>query len=86
MGLCICFKVHSPFWSTNLQRTRHASVKTSRAFASLHRMSNGSLGTGSVPISRRVGLAGALARFSQRSYAADYIALGFLALGWVMVS
>lgn len=49
-------------------------------------MSNGSPDPGSVPILHRVGVAGALARFSQRSYAADYIALGFLALGWLMVS
>jgi diacylglycerol diphosphate phosphatase/phosphatidate phosphatase len=29
---------------------------------------------------------GAAARFYQRSYAADYIALGFLAMGWLLVS
>lgn len=68
------------------QGTRHAPVKTFRAFACLYRMSNGSPGPGSASILHRVGLAGALARFCQRSYAADYIALGFLALGWVMVS
>jgi diacylglycerol diphosphate phosphatase/phosphatidate phosphatase len=33
-----------------------------------------------------VGLVGAAARFYQRSYAADYIALGFLAMGWLVVS
>lgn len=49
-------------------------------------MSNGRPGPGPAPILHRVGLAGALARFYQRSYAADYIALGFLALGWVTVS
>lgn len=68
------------------QDTRYAPVKALRAFASLYRMSNGSPAPGSAPILHSVGLAGALARFSQRSYAADYLALGFLALGWVMVS
>lgn len=45
---------------------------------------NGS-GNGS-PILQRVGLAGAAARFAQRTYAADYIALGFLVAGWLLVS
>ncbi|KAJ6125764.1 hypothetical protein N7523_003384 [Penicillium sp. IBT 18751x] len=44
-----------------------------------------SSGNGSIPVLHRVGLAGALARFGQRTYAADYIALGLLALGWVLI-
>lgn len=89
MGLCIplCgLFTFFTFLSIRLQGTRHAPVKSFSTFACLYRMSNGSPGPGSTPILHRVGLAGALARFSQRSYAADYIALGFLALGWVMVS
>ena len=43
-------------------------------------------GSPSQPILHRVGLVGAAARFYQRSYAADYIALGFLAIGWLVVS
>ncbi|KAJ5112754.1 hypothetical protein N7532_000799 [Penicillium argentinense] len=42
-------------------------------------------GTGSAPLLNRVGLAGAAARFSQRSYAADYMALGFLAMCWLLI-
>ncbi|KAJ5907354.1 hypothetical protein N7495_000036 [Penicillium taxi] len=43
-------------------------------------------GTGhSSPIQRRADLVGAVARFSQRSYAADYIALCFLVLGWLLI-
>lgn len=45
-----------------------------------------SSGNGSIPVLHRIGLAGALARFGQRSYAADYIALGFISLAWVVVS
>lgn len=45
-----------------------------------------SSGNGSIPVFHRVGLAGALARFGQRTYAADYITLGFVTLGWVLVS
>jgi diacylglycerol diphosphate phosphatase/phosphatidate phosphatase len=45
-----------------------------------------SSGNGSIPVLHRVGLVGALARFGQRSYAADYIALAVVALGWVLVS
>lgn len=45
---------------------------------------NGS-GNGATPILQRVGLAGAAARFAQRTYAADYIALGFLVAGWVLI-
>lgn len=41
--------------------------------------------TSSTSILNRVGLAGAAARFTQRSYAADYIALGVLIAGWLMV-
>lgn len=41
--------------------------------------------TGSSPILHRVGFAGAAARFTQRSYAADYMALGFLVAGWLLV-
>ncbi|KAJ6100273.1 hypothetical protein N7467_001808 [Penicillium canescens] len=48
-------------------------------------MPHNGLGNGSTPILQRVGLAGAAARFAQRSYAADYIALGFLVAGWVLV-
>ncbi|KAJ5753352.1 uncharacterized protein N7511_007505 [Penicillium nucicola] len=48
-------------------------------------MAHSGLGNGSTPILQRVGLAGAAARFAQRSYAADYIALGFLVAGWVLV-
>lgn len=40
----------------------------------------------STPILQRVGLAGAAARFAQHSYGADYIALGFLVMGWLLVS
>ncbi|KAI2789263.1 hypothetical protein POX_e07293 [Penicillium oxalicum] len=39
----------------------------------------------SQPILHRVGLVGAAARFYHRSYAADYITLGVLALGWLMI-
>jgi diacylglycerol diphosphate phosphatase/phosphatidate phosphatase len=49
-------------------------------------MPHNGLGNESTPILQRVGLAGAAARFAQRSYAADYIALGFLVAGWVLVS
>ncbi|KAJ5962992.1 hypothetical protein N7501_007933 [Penicillium viridicatum] len=45
---------------------------------------NGS-GNESTPILQRVGLAGAAARFARRTYAADYIALGFLVAGWVLI-
>ncbi|KAJ5407677.1 hypothetical protein N7509_001560 [Penicillium cosmopolitanum] len=41
--------------------------------------------TGSSPILHRVGFAGAAARFTQRSYAADYMALGFLVAGWLLI-
>ncbi|KAJ5243447.1 uncharacterized protein N7469_001774 [Penicillium citrinum] len=41
--------------------------------------------TSSTSILNRVGLAGAAARFTQRSYAADYIALGVLIAGWLMI-
>jgi hypothetical protein len=34
----------------------------------------------------QLGAAGALARFWLRSYAADYIALGIIAAGWLLVS
>ncbi|KAL2217304.1 PAP2 domain protein [Thermoascus aurantiacus ATCC 26904] len=45
-----------------------------------------SMGTGrTVPLSHRPGVAGAAARFWRRSYAADYVALGFLAVGWVLI-
>ncbi|KAJ5666634.1 Phosphatidic acid phosphatase type 2/haloperoxidase [Penicillium macrosclerotiorum] len=44
-----------------------------------------SSGAGSTPILHRVGLAGAAARFYHRSYAADYLALGFLAMGWLLI-
>ena len=43
-------------------------------------------GSPSQPILERIGLVGAAARFYQRSYAADYLALGFLAMGWLLVS
>lgn len=49
-------------------------------------MSHSGQGNGPTPILSHVGFAGAVARFCQRSYAADYIALGFLALGWALVS
>lgn len=49
-------------------------------------MPKNGLGNGSSPILQRVGLAGAAARFAQRSYAADYIALGVLVAGWLLVS
>ncbi|KAF7714472.1 Uncharacterized protein PECH_004936 [Penicillium ucsense] len=39
----------------------------------------------SQPILHRVGLVGAAARFYHRSYAADYMALAFLATGWLMI-
>lgn len=39
-----------------------------------------------LPLSNRPGVAGALSRFWQRSYASDYLALGFLTAGWVLVS
>ncbi|KAJ5223888.1 hypothetical protein N7468_008430 [Penicillium chermesinum] len=39
----------------------------------------------STPLLHRSGIAGALARFSQRTYAADYIALGFLVAGWTLI-
>ncbi|KAJ5569476.1 uncharacterized protein N7459_008906 [Penicillium hispanicum] len=49
-------------------------------------MPHSSSGTGgSTPILRRVGLLGTVARFCQRSYATDYIALGVLALGWLSI-
>jgi hypothetical protein len=89
VGLCILTLRRSVRFTSLSYPPGHStcsSVKTLRAFGSLHSMSNGSPGPGSAPILHRAGLAGALARFSQRSYAADYIALGFLALGWVMVS
>ncbi|KAJ9203081.1 hypothetical protein DTO166G4_7865 [Paecilomyces variotii] len=38
-----------------------------------------------MPLSNRPGVAGALYRFWQRSYASDYISLGFLAVGWVLI-
>lgn len=49
-------------------------------------MSHNNVGPGPGPVLHRAGLAGAAARFCQRSYAADYIALGFLVLGWFLVS
>jgi diacylglycerol diphosphate phosphatase/phosphatidate phosphatase len=49
-------------------------------------MSHNGSGNNSTPILHRVGLAGAAARFAQHSYAADYIALGFLVMGWILVS
>lgn len=52
----------------------------------LRRMPLNNSGSPSQPILHRVGLVGAAARFYQRSYAADYIALGFLAMGWLLVS
>jgi hypothetical protein len=52
----------------------------------LCRMPHNGSGNGATPILQRVGLAGAAARFAQRTYAADYIALGFLVAGWVLVS
>jgi hypothetical protein len=54
-------------------------------FGGFLRMSHNGSGNGSTPILRRVGLAGAAARFAQHSYAADYIALGFLVMGWILV-
>lgn len=39
-----------------------------------------------IPASIQPGVPGALARFCQRSYAADYIALACLIAGWVLVS
>lgn len=48
-------------------------------------MSHNGSGHNSVPLLQRVGLAGAAARFAQHSYGPDYIALGFLVMGWVLV-
>ncbi|KAJ5175806.1 uncharacterized protein N7482_001683 [Penicillium canariense] len=42
-------------------------------------------GSSSASVLHRVGLAGAAARFYQRSYAGDYLALGFLAIGWLLI-
>jgi hypothetical protein len=39
-----------------------------------------------MPLSTKPGVAGALARFWRRTYAADYVALGVVAAGWIMVS
>lgn len=41
---------------------------------------------GSAAGSAQIGVGGALSRFSRRSYTVDYIALGFLVAGWVLVS
>ncbi|GAD97594.1 cytomegalovirus gH-receptor family protein, putative [Paecilomyces variotii No. 5] len=38
-----------------------------------------------MPLSNKPGVAGAVTRFWQRSYASDYISLGFLAAGWVLI-
>ncbi|KAJ5325487.1 hypothetical protein N7541_011701 [Penicillium brevicompactum] len=48
-------------------------------------MSHNGSGHNSVPLLQRVGLAGAAARFAQHSYGPDYIALGFLVMGWVLI-
>jgi diacylglycerol diphosphate phosphatase/phosphatidate phosphatase len=49
-------------------------------------MSHNGSGNAPTPILQRVGLTGAAARFAQHSYGADYIALAFLVIGWVLVS
>lgn len=48
-------------------------------------MPRNDLAGSAVPVSHKPGVSGALARFCQRSYAADYIALACLVAGWVLV-
>ncbi|CAG7953164.1 unnamed protein product [Penicillium olsonii] len=48
-------------------------------------MSHNGSGHTSTSMIHRVGLAGAAARFAQHSYGPDYIALGFLVMGWVLI-
>lgn len=43
-------------------------------------------GSESVPILHQPGILGTIARFWQRTYAADYLALGVLWVTWFMVS
>lgn len=47
---------------------------------------NGPAAASTVPNSDQTGIAGALSRFSRRSYGLDYVALSCLVAGWVLVS
>ncbi|OJJ43948.1 hypothetical protein ASPZODRAFT_135348 [Penicilliopsis zonata CBS 506.65] len=46
---------------------------------------NGLAARSAAPVAQQPGFAGAFARFYQRSYAPDYIALGVLIAGWLLI-
>lgn len=75
-----------PLCSARIHSRRLLQLQSFASCRANSTMPRSGLGSGdSTPLLHRSGIAGALARFSQRTYAADYIALGFLVAGWVLV-